>query len=227
MKYLSCSLFNITFRADPKHDENALTIYYTTTDPEDSTSIVNLFTSSTPFTTHKEFDPELGDHDGFLISGPYIFAQRTDAGKVNLYVSYMRKPFQLAKIPTPYNHQNYYVSDIDELQAMVVIEHEGGFYNLYLSDTTGVYFSLSLRDVVVENGIRDIEVVRRCNTFVLWWQYVHVFHGWTRGLLFYCVFYMLQVNQQHLLTGLLTGYTKYEFYPHCTSDQWSEWYLDC
>lgn len=153
------SYFLSFLRADPEYDDNASTIYYTVRDPLDNDFSVNLYTSSTPFTTHKEFDPKLGEHDGFLVRGPYIFAQRTDAEKVNLYVSYMRQPFRLAKIPTPYEHRNYLVSDIDELQAMVVIEHVGGFYNLYLSDTTGIDFSLSLRDIVVENAV-DLEVVR-------------------------------------------------------------------
>ena len=115
-----------------------------------------------PYTTHKPFDPNFGAHDAFLVHGPYIFAQRTDdAGRVSLYVSHHRKPFQLAMIPTPSNHRNYLVGDIDELVAMVIVQHEGGFYNLYLSDTTGVYFSLSLRDIVVErNSVIDLEIVR-------------------------------------------------------------------
>ena len=43
---------------------------------------------------------------------------------------------------------------------MVIIEHEGGFYNMYLSDSAGVDYSLSLRDIVVEQGnVLDLEVV--------------------------------------------------------------------
>ena len=44
---------------------------------------------------------------------------------------------------------------------MVIVEHVGAFYNLYLSDETGVYYSLSLRDIVVKNAI-DLEVVSAC-----------------------------------------------------------------
>lgn len=40
----------------------------------------------------------------------------------------------------------------------MIIEHEGNFYNLYLSDKTGVYYSLSLRDLVVDFGV-DLEKV--------------------------------------------------------------------
>ena len=154
----------IPSRADQKWDPNTLLIYYTTFEPDDPGQTVNLFTSAPPFTTHEQFDPDFGAHDAFLVHGPYIFAQRTDNDKVNLYVSHMRKPFKPARIPTPYNHQNYIVNNIDELLALVVIEHEGGFYNLYLSDTTGVDYTLSLRDLVVEKTTTggynlDLEIV--------------------------------------------------------------------
>ena len=157
----SLSCMKQFLRADPKWDQNTLTLYYTTVDPDDPSLNGNLFISNPPYTTHQQFDPKFGSHDAFLVHGPYIFAQRTDdGGKINLYVSHLRGPFRLAKIPTPYNHQNYLVSNIDELLAMVIIQHDGGFYNLYLSDTTGVDYALSLRDIVVERGnILDLEIV--------------------------------------------------------------------
>ena len=56
--------------------------------------------------------------------------------------------------------QGYYVGHINELQALVIVEHVSGQFNLYLSDITGVYFSLSLEDlVVVENRGIDLERV--------------------------------------------------------------------
>jgi hypothetical protein len=157
---------------DPRWDANPLRIYYTTADPNDSGLSGNLFFSEPPYTSHQQFDPTFGAHDAFLVFGPYIFAQRTDAGKINLYVSHLRKAFRLAKIPTPYNHQRYLVSHIDELQAMVIIQHEGGFYNLYLSDSTGMDYSLSLRDIVVVRGILDLELIEGVNGTLIANQYV-------------------------------------------------------
>ena len=65
--------------------------------------------------------------------------------------------------PTP---SSYLVSHIDDMQAMVIVEHEGDFYNLYLSDESGLYFSLSLRDIVIETVNNryqiDLELVE-CN----------------------------------------------------------------
>jgi len=45
-------------------------------------------------------------------------------------------------------------------QALVIVEHSQQ-YNLYLSDETGVYYSLSLDNVVIDDdsGAIDVELV--------------------------------------------------------------------
>ena len=57
--------------------------------------------------------------------------------------------------------QNYVVAHINTLQALVLVQHVSGQFNLYLSDTTGVDYSLSLRDIVVylSNLHIDLELV--------------------------------------------------------------------
>ena len=55
--------------------------------------------------------------------------------------------------------QNYIVAHINELQALVVVDHASGQNNLYLSDLTGVYFSLSLPDIVTGDSGLDLEKV--------------------------------------------------------------------
>lgn len=52
------------------------------------------------------------------------------------------------------------MAHIDELQALVIVEHESGQNNLYLSDEEGLYFSLSVPDLVLEDRVPDLEVVR-------------------------------------------------------------------
>ncbi len=47
------------------------------------------------------------------------------------------------------------MAHIDELQALVIVEHQTGQINLYLSDKEAVYFSLSVPDLVFP----DLEVV--------------------------------------------------------------------
>ena len=53
-------------------------------------------------------------------------------------------------------------------QALVIVEHEN-HHSLYLSDETGIYFTLSLKDIVVKvNDIElgyftiDLEIVSSC-----------------------------------------------------------------
>ena len=45
------------------------------------------------------------------------------------------------------------------MQALVIVEHTNGQFNLYLSDETGLYYSLSLPDIVYNNGVIDLEIV--------------------------------------------------------------------
>ena len=68
---------------------------------------VGLYSQRSPYTdaTQREVDPNLGRHDDFFLVGPYIFAQRNDSGHVHLYISYLRQPFNLARIPSTDPHQ--------------------------------------------------------------------------------------------------------------------------
>ena len=51
------------------------------------------------------------------------------------------------------------MAHVNGLQAMVIVEHASGQHNLYLSDITGVYFTLSLPDLVVGNNAIDLKQV--------------------------------------------------------------------
>ena len=42
------------------------------------------------------------------------------------------------------------MSHIDDMQALVIVDHAEGFYNLYLSEESGLHYSLALPDIVVE-----------------------------------------------------------------------------
>ena len=67
---------------------------------------VGLYSQRAPYTdaTRTEVDPNLGRHDDFFLIGPYIFAQRNDSGRIHLYISYLRQPFNLARIPSTDAH---------------------------------------------------------------------------------------------------------------------------
>ena len=58
--------------------------------------------------------------------------------------------------------QRYFVASHRSSQALVIIEHENT-YNLYLSDETGVYYSLSLENLAVKaTSSVDLIVVSNC-----------------------------------------------------------------
>ena len=99
------------YRADGDWDGDDRRIYFTTTDRGNTNSDTsfNLFTSDYPYGGGpSEFDRNLGNHDGFLLVGRYIFAQQTDSnGVVALYVSDRRQPFKKAMIPLPDDHERY------------------------------------------------------------------------------------------------------------------------
>ena len=67
---------------------------------------VSLYTQRQPYTEaqRRKLDPGFDHIIGFLLMGPYIFAQRSDSGTMHLYVSYNRQPFNLAKIPSTVPH---------------------------------------------------------------------------------------------------------------------------
>ena len=58
------------------------------------------------------------------------------------------------------NFQNYYVGSYRSAQAIVVVEHSSGLNNVYLSDDSGIYYTLSLDNVVLDpdQGL-DFELV--------------------------------------------------------------------
>ncbi len=51
------------------------------------------------------------------------------------------------------------MSHINQQQALVIVEHSSTQFNLYLSDVTGVYYSLSLPDIVNDGTAFDLELV--------------------------------------------------------------------
>ena len=108
---------NFPCRGDAAWDGDDRRAYFTTADPNPNSDIedetFNLFVSDYPYTGgSSEFDKNLGDHDGFLLVGRYIFAQRTDDGVIGLHVSDRRKPFKRAMIPVPDEHRKYVSSAI-------------------------------------------------------------------------------------------------------------------
>ena len=115
----------------PNVDDNVLTIFihfWNVTIPDTGGNYtVGLYSQRSPYTeaTKREVDPNLGRHDDFLLLGPYIFAQRNDSGRIHLYISYLRQPFNLTMIPTTDPHDvresaSSYISVLHEKQESLI-----------------------------------------------------------------------------------------------------------
>ena len=103
-----------------------------------------------------------------------FFQKSIDDDSKALLVSYNRKPFSRAMIPSSEPHVDYIVSHINSLQAQVIVKHAGEVYNLYLSDVTGVYYSLSLPDIVVNTRTTDLERIEGINGTLIANQFVRL-----------------------------------------------------
>ncbi|XP_039986583.1 sortilin-related receptor isoform X1 [Xiphias gladius] len=93
--------------------------------------------------------------DSFQIRDKYMFATTTrklfgshEPSSVQLWVSYNRQPMKAAQFMTRHPITEYYIADASEDQVFVCVNHLNNVTNLYISDTQGLSFSLSLENVL-------------------------------------------------------------------------------
>uniref|UniRef100_A0A6Q2ZM28 Sortilin-related receptor n=1 Tax=Esox lucius TaxID=8010 RepID=A0A6Q2ZM28_ESOLU len=92
--------------------------------------------------------------DNFQLREKYMFAttSRTLLGSqkptVQLWVSYNRQPMKAAQFMTRHPITEYYIADASEDQVFVCVNHVNNVTHLYISDTQGLAFSLSLENIL-------------------------------------------------------------------------------
>ncbi|KAM7413680.1 hypothetical protein PAMA_020860 [Pampus argenteus] len=93
--------------------------------------------------------------DSFQLRDKYMFATTTrklfgshDPSSVQLWVSYNRQPMKAAQFMTRHPITEYYIADASEDQVFVCVNHLNNVTHLYISDTQGLSFSLSLENVL-------------------------------------------------------------------------------
>ncbi|KAG9348558.1 hypothetical protein JZ751_002294 [Albula glossodonta] len=93
--------------------------------------------------------------DSFQLRDKYMFATTTtipqvghEPSSVQLWVSYNRKPMRAARFMTRHPITEYYIADASEDQVFVCVNHSNNATHLYISDTEGLSFSLSLENVL-------------------------------------------------------------------------------
>uniref|UniRef100_A0A671K1R9 Sortilin-related receptor n=1 Tax=Sinocyclocheilus anshuiensis TaxID=1608454 RepID=A0A671K1R9_9TELE len=91
--------------------------------------------------------------DSFQLRDKYMFATTTrvrvhESQSVQLWVSYNRQPMRAAQFNTRHPITEYYIADASEDQVFVCVNHNNNVTHLYISDTQGLAFSLSLENVL-------------------------------------------------------------------------------
>ncbi|XP_029628708.1 sortilin-related receptor isoform X2 [Salmo trutta] len=93
--------------------------------------------------------------DNFQLRDKYMFATTSttllgshEPSSVQLWVSYNRQPMKAAQFMTRHPITEYYIADASEDQVFVCVNHLNNVTHLYISDTQGLSFSLSLENVL-------------------------------------------------------------------------------
>uniref|UniRef100_A0A8C3JFA0 VPS10 domain-containing receptor SorCS3 n=1 Tax=Calidris pygmaea TaxID=425635 RepID=A0A8C3JFA0_9CHAR len=95
------------------------------------------------------------DISSLVVQDEYIFIQVTTGGRANYYVSYRREPFAQIKLPKYSLPKDMHIISTDENQVFAAVQewNQNDTYNLYISDTRGVYFTLALENVKSSRGL--------------------------------------------------------------------------
>ncbi|KAM7171025.1 VPS10 domain-containing receptor SorCS1 [Macrochelys suwanniensis] len=108
----------------------------------------------TEATRSKPF-PGYIDPDSLIVQDDYVFVQLTSGGRPHYYVSYRRNAFAQMKLPKYSLPKDMHVISTDENQVFAAVQewNQNDTYNLYISDTRGVYFTLALENVKSSRGL--------------------------------------------------------------------------
>nr|XP_033797596.1 VPS10 domain-containing receptor SorCS3 isoform X2 [Geotrypetes seraphini] len=95
------------------------------------------------------------DISSLVVQDEYIFIQVTAGGRATYYVSYRREVFAQIKLPKYSLPKDMHIISTDENQVFAAVQewNQNETYNLYISDTRGVYFTLALENVKSSRGL--------------------------------------------------------------------------
>uniref|UniRef100_F7ETM3 VPS10 domain-containing receptor SorCS3 n=2 Tax=Ornithorhynchus anatinus TaxID=9258 RepID=F7ETM3_ORNAN len=95
------------------------------------------------------------DVSSLVVQDEYVFIQVTTGGRASYYVSYKREAFAQIKLPKYSLPKDMHIISTDENQVFAAVQewNQNDTYNLYISDTRGVYFTLALENVKSSRGL--------------------------------------------------------------------------
>ncbi|KAM9809187.1 VPS10 domain-containing receptor SorCS3 isoform 1-T3 [Syngnathus typhle] len=94
------------------------------------------------------------DTNSLVVQDEYVFTQVTKTGRASYFVSYMREPFRRMQLPKYCLPKDMHIISTDEKQVFAAVQewNQNHTYSLYISDSPGVYFSLSLENLRTTRG---------------------------------------------------------------------------
>ncbi|XP_056136544.1 VPS10 domain-containing receptor SorCS3 [Lampris incognitus] len=95
------------------------------------------------------------DINSLVVQDDYMFIQVPTSGRASYYVSYRRGPFIQIKLPKYSLPKDLHIVSTDQKQVFAAVQewNQNDTYNLYLSDTRGIYFTLAMENVKTTRGI--------------------------------------------------------------------------
>ncbi|XP_061915195.1 VPS10 domain-containing receptor SorCS3-like [Entelurus aequoreus] len=94
------------------------------------------------------------DTNSLVVQDEYVFTQVTTSGRASYYVSYMREAFKRMQLPKYCLPKDMHIISTDEKQVFAAVQewNQNHTYSLYISDSPGVYFTLSLENLRTSRG---------------------------------------------------------------------------
>ncbi|XP_061580245.1 VPS10 domain-containing receptor SorCS1-like isoform X2 [Cololabis saira] len=95
------------------------------------------------------------DPNSLVVQDEYVFVQVSTSGRPVYYVSAKRDVFTPMKLPKYTLPKELHVISTDENRVVAAVQewNQNETYNLYVSDTSGVYYTLALGSVVSSMGL--------------------------------------------------------------------------
>ncbi|XP_051935354.1 VPS10 domain-containing receptor SorCS3 isoform X1 [Hippocampus zosterae] len=94
------------------------------------------------------------DTNSLVVQDEYVFTQVTKSGRASYFVSYMREAFKRMQLPKYCLPKDMHIISTDEKQVLAAVQewNQNHTYSLYISDSPGVYFTLSLENLRTTRG---------------------------------------------------------------------------
>ncbi|XP_070980938.1 VPS10 domain-containing receptor SorCS3-like isoform X2 [Oncorhynchus clarkii lewisi] len=89
------------------------------------------------------------DQNSLVVQDNYVFVQVTKSGQASYFVSYMRESFKQIQLPKYCLPKDMHIISTDKKQVFAAVQewNQNDTYSLYISDSPGVYFTLSLENL--------------------------------------------------------------------------------